>query len=82
LFEVEAAVPFSRWCEGWEVYQIVPFESKKGVRVAEGNNLNLLKSDFVRSPPKLNRTSWLIFGRIWNVVASIFGLDTRCTSRF
>jgi len=63
-------------------YQIVPFESKKGVRVAEGNNLNLLKSDFVRSPPKLNRTSWVIFGRIWYVAASIFGLDTRRTSCF
>ena len=64
------------------MYQIVPFESKKGVRVAEGNNLNLLKSDFVRSPPKLNRTSWVIFGRIWDVAPSNFGLDTRCNSCF
>lgn len=64
------------------MYQIVPFESKKGVRVAEGNNLNLLKSDFVRSPPKLNRTSRIIFCRIWNVAASNFGLDKRFTFCF
>ena len=62
--------------------QIVPFESKKGVRVAEGNRLNLFKSDFVRSPPKLNRTSWVMFCRVWNVAASNFGMDTRCNSSF